>query len=383
MPETPRIAFAVLVTVLALLAPAHLYGYAHAANAALSTTLASGAERGGDTAAVLPTDLAAVATRTVLQVRCETYVDADADGLDDGVEACVLNKHAPLLYMPLGLDWTRPANVDWYLARSALRFHHNNCSDDQVVAIGGLTQVRLVNQFHRRKRGLASFSPCSHYGDYISTGRGPYDDNQHFFLQPNDATHAGSGNPADWITYGHVYPNDIGGMNVQYWFFYAYNDNIGSFNHEGDWESITVRLDPAGKPAGVYVCAHGHCVLDNYVTWHEQHHPKLWVADGSHASYRSEFACDRAAALEGAGDNCQTVSAYRWFTWRGGRGTQQGLQGGGVINVGEIGHALNGQYFIRYYAKWGENGTADVITQDHTSGPRTPTYQDSWDVGGL
>lgn len=362
----------------ALLLHAAVAAPADAAEAGAITTVGSTPDRSTATTPSLVTDPGAIVSGAVLEVRCETYVDNDADGLDDGVEDCALRHRAPVVHLPLGLDWTRPANVDWYLTRTALRFHHNNCGDEQVVAMGGLTQARLVTQFHRRKRGLASLHPCSHYGDYIGSGRGPYDDDHHFFLQPNDATHAGSANPADWIVYGHVYPNDIGGMNVQYWFFYAYNDNVGSFNHEGDWESITVRLDSRGTALGVYACAHAHCELRNDITWFDGTHPVIWVADGSHASYTTEFHCDRNGLAEGIADNCQTVSAYRWFTWPGGRGTRAGYQGGGVINVGEIGHALNGQAFIRYYAKWGENGTSDV-----TSGPRTPTYQASWNVGGL
>ena len=352
----------------------------HAANATAATMIADTAERGPSAPSAFALDAATLNTGLVLTARCETYVDDDADGLDDGVENCALKDYAPVLQLPLDYDWTRPANVDWYLARTALRFHHNNCNDEQIVPIGGLTQTRLVNQFHRRKRGVASLNPCSHYGDLISSGRGPYDDNHHFFLQPNDSTHAGAANPGDWIVYGHVYPNEIGGMNVQYWFFYAYNDNVGSFNHEGDWESITVRLNPQGNPDGLYVCAHAKCDLHaaSNITWHATRHPIIWVADGSHASYTTEVSCDRNVYVEGAGDNCQTVAAYRWFTWNGGRGTQAGLQGGGVINVGEKRHPLNNQKFIRYYAKWGENGTSDV-----TSGPRTPTFQASWSVGGL
>ena len=379
MPKTSRLATTLVTTTLVtttvlLLA---LAASAQAGVGGVTASVTDTVQRGAAGSSALSFDPTKLSRDPLITVRCETYVDADADGLDDGVENCALNDHAPVAYLPLGLDWTRPANVDWYLQRSALRFHHNNCSDDQIVALAGLTQTRLVNQYHRRKHGVASLHPCSHYGDLIGSGSSSsYDDDQHYFLQPNDATHAGSANPADWIVYGHVYPNDIGGMNVQYWFFYAYNDNIASFNHEGDWESITVRLDPRGNPSGVYVCAHAHCELRSDITWHTRRHPTVWVADGSHASYSTEVGCDRNGYSEGAGDNCQTVDAYRWFTWRGGRGSQLGQQGGGVINVGEKDRPLNGQKFIRYYAKWGENGTSDV-----TSGPRTPTFQASWNVG--
>ncbi len=348
-----------------------------AANALPGAAVPGAAERGAGSTPALVVNPAVLVDGLVLQVRCETYLDDDGDGLDDGVENCALNKHAPLAYLPINLDWTRPANVDWYLTRSALRFHHSRCSDEQIVAIGELTQLKLVTRYHQRKKEPVSLDPCSHYGDYISSSSAnAYFGEHHFFLQPNDATHAGSANSADWVVYGHVYPNDIGGMNVQYWFFYAYNDNFGSFNHEGDWESITLRLDPRGNVEGAYVCAHGNCPLRTDIAWHATSHPIIWVADGSHASYTSEANCDNAGVSEGGGDNCQTVGAHRWFTWRGGRGAQPGLQGGGVINVGERGRPLNNQKFIRYNANWGEVGTTSV-----TSGPRTPTFQASWTVG--
>ncbi|HEY0094388.1 MAG TPA: hypothetical protein VGB96_08695, partial [Archangium sp.] len=49
-------------------------------------------------------------------------VDADADGIDDGLEDQLAAKFAPEVRLaPLSIDWTRPANVDWYLARVHMR----------------------------------------------------------------------------------------------------------------------------------------------------------------------------------------------------------------------------------------------------------------------
>jgi hypothetical protein len=310
---------------------------------------------------------------------CARNGDQDLDGLDDGDESCWLGTFAPVMYLPLDKDWTLPANVDWYLRRTTLRFHHNNCGDDQILGLGGVTQQSLSVQSHRRKNGLKSLSPCSHNSSVISAASGPWDDNQHFFLQPpSDKTHEGSPDPKDWIVYGHVYPNDIGGVNLQYWFFYAYNDNVGFFNHEADWESIIVELGASGTAEGVYFCGHGDCSWRRsraFVQWYDGTHPTVWVADGSHASYPGEWECDYAPVWEeGVGDNCETNDTYRWFSWLGEEGP--GIQGGGFVNVGERGHALNGQQFIDYYGQWGENGTSDT-----TSGPRTPSFQASWDFG--
>lgn len=312
---------------------------------------------------------------------CETGSDLDRDGLDDGEERCWLSKHAPVLYLPLNKDWVLPANVDWYLARTTLRFHHNNCSDDQILPFGSVNQATLVTQKHQPKRGAVSWNPCSHTGTLIRSRNGVWNDDQHFFLQGTDATHEGSTNPADWIVYGHVYPNDVGGVNVQYWFFYPYNDNFGSFNHEGDWETIVVQLGADLAPDGVFFCGHGSCDwfrATEFVTWYQSSHPTVWVADGSHASYPGEWECDNAPAwAEGPGGNsCETDEDNRWFTWAGGRGTAIGIQGGGVINVGELTRPLNKQHFISYSGQWGENGVTDT-----TSGPRSPSFQSTWDHG--
>ena len=214
--------------------------------------------------------------------------------------------------MPFDMDWTLPANVDWYLARTVLRFHHNNCDDDQVLGLGAVNQNSLIAQSHRTKQGF--WSGCDHTSTVISSKSGPYNSDQHFFLQAsNDLTHNGSSDPAQWKVYGHAYKNSIGGINLQYWFFYPYNDNTSWANHEGDWESIIVRLTNTDLVSGIYFCAHGDCSTfrtASNISWIDSIHPLVWVADGSHASYPSESMCD-GAADEGIGDNdCQTADSY-------------------------------------------------------------------------
>lgn len=317
---------------------------------------------------------------TTLDPGCESRRDDDGDGLDDGCEARLLNEHAPVLHLADN-DWTMPASVDWYLARTRLRFHHNNCGDDQIADVGQVTQQNLLSFTHKVKKGLSGF--CSHGSKVISTRAGPYDENEHFFLQPvNDNVHKGSSNPADWIVYGHAFPNASGGVNLQYWFFYPYNDNLGSFNHESDWESVMVSLNRDQSIGVVYFCAHGKCdhVFGRQsLTFHKSKHVEIWVADGSHASYPSEVSCDRQVfGTEGILPmNCSSQPERRWFTWAAGKGDQAGWQGGGVINVGERGRPLNGQHFIDYGGgTWGEQGNFEV-----TSGKRTPSFQANWNQG--
>jgi hypothetical protein len=87
-------------------------------------------------------------------------------------------------------------------------------------------------------------------------------------------------------------------LNLQYWFFYAYNDwaiGFDGFNdHEGDWEGIQLffDLDGGGRvlepPA--YICYLGHHSRmtepwDDPDVHKTGTHPHVYVAAGSHASY--------------------------------------------------------------------------------------------------
>lgn len=98
-------------------------------------------------------------------------------------------------------------------------------------------------------------------------------------------------------TYYHRTVREGHTLNLQYWFFYAYNDwgnGYGGFNdHEGDWEGFHIffKLDggrPVEPPA--YVCFLGH---ESRLTKPWDHpdvekagtHPVIYVAAGSHASY--------------------------------------------------------------------------------------------------
>lgn len=84
---------------------------------------------------------------------------------------------------------------------------------------------------------------------------------------------------------------------ITYWFFYAYNDGPGPQNHEGDFERITVNLDPVtGERLDTIFSAHSNKHteptdfedVETYidpVTGLDTGRPIVYVASGSHASY--------------------------------------------------------------------------------------------------
>lgn len=99
-------------------------------------------------------------------------------------------------------------------------------------------------------------------------------------------------------TYYYRTVRQAGYLDLQYWFFYAYNDwgtSYEGFNdHEGDWEGFHVffKLDAGNRPIEppAYVCYLGH---HSRITKPWDHpevekvgtHPVIYVAAGSHASY--------------------------------------------------------------------------------------------------
>jgi len=87
-------------------------------------------------------------------------------------------------------------------------------------------------------------------------------------------------------------------LNLQYWFFYAYNDWSTSFDgfndHEGDWEGCQLffKLDADNRPLEppAHICYLGHHSRISKPWRHPDiqksgTHPHVYVAAGSHASY--------------------------------------------------------------------------------------------------
>src|SRR5690606_12007506 len=76
-------------------------------------------------------------------------------------------------------------------------------------------------------------------------------------------------------------------VDIQYWFFYPYNDWVASVNHEADWEHITVVASGDGTLRGVWYANHngGDWYEPGEVPLTAEGRPVVYVADGSHASY--------------------------------------------------------------------------------------------------
>lgn len=241
------------------------------------------------------------------------------------------------LYAPVVLlapdEPALPANVEWYLARSRL---------ERPASRG----IRLTSL---REAGLAR-------------------------LRPVRAARGGSADPADWTSYGHVYRARDGGVLVQYWLFFAYNEFHGFGDHEADWEHVTVRLGPRGEPLGAWYARHDENAPGRWFAWdalsREGAHPVVLSARGSHACYarRREVrwfdeTCPAERADDAARRGCRV-----WRTWLGSTG--------GVVDLGS--RREPAVPYLLWPGRWGADGGVG----DREGGPPGPAYQPGWCSGG-
>jgi hypothetical protein len=252
--------------------------------------------------------------------------DADQDGLPDTLEAALAIRFAPAVILD-PQEVNRPASIAWLLSR--------------IGGVGHLGSTR------------GSFPP---------------------------EVRAGSANPRDWVTYVHVYPRTDGRINIQYWFFYTYNEGPLFFDHDSDWEHITVDVDPSGLPRGVYFAQHGNNSPGVYRAWSQVRkiggtiggttgeHPLVLSARGTHASYADQASLawfEHASGCAGA-DRCTDPI---WRTWLG----------GGLVNIGERAAPLGAPEALAYAGRWGSPGRF----LRSRSAPPGPSHQPGFSSGGF
>jgi len=247
-----------------------------------------------------------------------TIGDDDRDGLSDELEAELAARFAPIVILD-SRERKRPASIPWLLSR--------------------------IGRVDASAAGL------------------PID------------VRDGSADPRDWITYVHVYPRSDGAVNVQYWFFYAYNQGRLFFNHDADWEHVTVVLDSTFRPRGVAFAQHRNNCPGVFRDWSRLRkrgdHPIVLSALGTHASYPDQGSLalfERASACVGP-EGCTDPI---WRTW----------EGGGLINIGERDALLGTPALrdaLRYKGIWGAHGSFP------RSGPapRGPVLQDAFVSDGF
>lgn len=279
--------------------------------------------------------------------------DEDEDGIADACEDELAARFAPVVYHSSD-ETNYPTNVDALLRATSLAVYDDDCSPDLVRTITvGPRQADLLEGRQGPSCGNVDFLRSD---GTRSRGKG-----RTFFLADVPAAaRAGSRDPREWTTYVHAYANDVGGVTIQYWRVYAYND--ASLDHGGDWEGLHVALDAQRRPFVVRLLGHaGIETLDPRALAWEGDHPRVFSEGGGHATRRSgegivAVGCSHPSCRVDPGD-ARTFT--RQETWPGGAVRFfDGRTGttGALLNVGERRRPLHGQAFVRYSGLWGSPG---------------------------
>lgn len=89
--------------------------------------------------------------------------------------------------------------------------------------------------------------------------------------------------------YWHAVRDERGGVTLQYWFLYLFND-FGANRHESDWEHVGVYLDANHVPLAVFYSSHEAGSAKHWVSLsdglnRDGDNLMVYVARGSHANY--------------------------------------------------------------------------------------------------
>lgn len=297
--------------------------------------------------------------------------DHDQDGIPEQLEDHLMSVFGPELRLaPDAIDWTRPANVDWYLPKVLMRFDHGGCPDDGVIDLGKITFANISQQMHYTK--ATGTGLCQH-NDGASDLRVSSKKHLEFFLQPtnDDAVHPGipPERKSEWRAYTQVRKSGFvrgdgkaAAYDLQVWYFFPYNDFVSIANHEADWEHVTISIGEDLSFVSAFFATHNTGIRIDDATkleWVDTH-VVGYVADGSHATYPS--AGRHGTGVPGADDHAYENGPV-WQTWTS------------FVNIGQVGHVLNGQDWAKYGGRWGEIGNID-----DTSGPPGPMFNGKWDT---
>lgn len=146
---------------------------------------------------------------------------------------------------------------------------------------------------------------------------------------------------------------------LEYWFFYAYNN--GPLNdHQGDWEMISVLLDPSGQPKFAAYSQHfrGEVARWEDVERSDSTHPNVYVAKGSHASYFRSYQGN-------FGFEADQVGGGERIDW-----SKLSLD---ILGDPRSGRPPSGQLWVLFAGRWGEYGSEENTLRGE-QGPFGPLY---------
>jgi len=160
--------------------------------------------------------------------------------------------------------------------------------------------------------------------------------------------------------YGRATPAAGGGTWLQYWMFFAANDQdrgiVRSGRHAGDWEMVQVRIGARGRPDQVVYAQHSGAERCGWgqVRRRGPLRPVVYVANDSHAAYLRPGVRDRTwpdpnDEADGRGraitPRLVTISetSPRWMRWTGRWGGAQAHWWNPYEQDSPVGPAFQGQ----------------------------------------
>lgn len=298
--------------------------------------------------------------------------DADGDGLPENCEQMLAEKFAPVVYHSSEERYF-PFRVDSYLRQSSLWFYDETCSP---LLRSEIRPAPTPEQLVRASWPAVCLSrlPAAANSTRSQAKRSTF-----YLADPPEDSRAGSRNTADWITYFHAYPNQLNGVTLQYWRFYAWHEGAGS--HGGDWVSLYLVLDSTLQPLHL---AYRQDQTLKTVPWHalekeSEQRVRVYSEAASHQIFlkAGEVRADGCKGLGGLficrvqpdkpethiRQETHTGGRVRWFSG-------EISQTGALVNLGQRSQPLNGNLWLQYSGLW---GTRDK--EGDESGDWGPAFQ--------
>lgn len=297
-----------------------------------------------------------------------------------------------------------PGDPAAFIYNSSLAWSHGNGCPDGPVAplhnvnpqrLGHWSNLRLPPYSHNPNYPTINAASCVHNNKVLFTAKErtrPYDEGrmkdtcnprrdfwqefegfyerEGFYLNLLDDASVRSGTPSNSCDPGvyagpAVFYEYVPGQYIDYWFFYAYNEYKTSGDgilpvpglvlqsHEGDWEGISIQLDPTDAPLNVFYYSHGEGEQRSWIETEKlpgTDHPVVYTAVGSHASYPNAglhcvFLCGDFDVASSNGPAWETwnsladVTVQPWYGYGGAWG-----EVGDGITIPDIGSILGGDF---------------------------------------
>jgi len=200
-----------------------------------------------------------------------------------------VSMYAPFVYLAPGERFT-PMDPGSFVTQSSLSWARDQgCPDDVVAARGTIDAGRLGSGGYRHQisNAVCIRHGVQHRSDELTrprqAGKHGVPEGEGFFLNLPNTLRGGQGTGVP--VYYEYSPRNY----VTYWFFYAFNDAprpTNMFDHEGDWERISVRLDAHDHAVTVAYFEHdGYCTRPWREAGKHNGHPLAYSARGTHATY--------------------------------------------------------------------------------------------------